>query len=187
MTTDSNFYPIFPFHSRFTQFPSTPPSTPLNPKKPKHIHSQRARDSAHAPAATQPHTALYLSTSLPLRAVPEKHRGTWRATLLQRRPVGRRPDSRSIPPTRQFHLPSAQLELHETRTPTRTTQHARRHNHETSPPRASAHAHMGGRPENNGESTSPEAKHVTKSETRHRKQTKFSDDVLRFNNLRLTR
>ena len=61
-----------PFHSRFTQFPSTPPSTPLNPEKPKHIHSQRARDSAHAPAAA----ALYRSTSPPLYHRAQSPRST---------------------------------------------------------------------------------------------------------------
>ena len=139
---------------------------------PKHLElNQRSAHTAAHGDTTSYHRSVPLYLSTTTRSAREAPRYAARGSL-QQDPVADDDDA-TADATRQFHLPSAQLELHETRTPTRTTQHARGHNHETGPPRASAHAHIGGRPENNGESTSPEAKHVTRSETRHRKQTNF--------------
>ena len=95
------FLSDLPFHSRFTQFPSTPPSTPLNPKKPKHIHSQRACDSAHAPAAA----ALYRSTSPPLYHRAQSPRSTTDSHDARLASTRSPTTTTTLDATRQFHLP----------------------------------------------------------------------------------
>ena len=120
--------------------------------------AQPARASTAAPAPPQPHTALYHCAQS--RGAPPRYaaRGS-----LQQDPVADDDDA-TTDATRQFDLPHAQ---HNTRTrpPTRTTHHTNERGTTTRlAPRAP-------RPRAHGWSLAPpEAKHVTRSETRHQKR-----------------